>query len=110
MINSNNQSIINDQIMPENEYQDFLETFIIYSQKDLPPYKDPNTPNPRHPFIIKRFKKRYINWRWIKRISYNCQKSKYEFPSIRISHNHKSTKTRMENTKKTRTEKTEKYK
>jgi len=57
MIDSNNQSIINDQIIPENEYRDFLETFIIYSQKDLSPYKDPNTLNPRHPLSLTDLKK-----------------------------------------------------
>lgn len=57
MIDSNNQSIINNQIIPENEYRDFLETFIIYSQKDLSPYKDPNTLNPRHPLLLTDLKK-----------------------------------------------------
>ena len=57
MIESNNQCIINDQIMPENEYRDFLETFIIYSQKDLTPYKNQNTPNPRHPLLLTDLKK-----------------------------------------------------
>lgn len=57
MIDSNNQSIINDQIIPENEYRDFLETFIIYSQKDLSPYKDSNIPNPRHPLLLTDLKK-----------------------------------------------------
>ena len=57
MIDSNNQKIINDQIIPENEYRDFLETFIIYSQKDLSPYKDQNTPNPRHPLLLTDLKK-----------------------------------------------------
>lgn len=33
MIDSNNQSIIIDQIIPENEYRDFLETFIIILTK-----------------------------------------------------------------------------
>ena len=57
MIDSNNQNIINDQIIPENEYRDFLETFIIYSQKDLSPYKDSNTLNPRHPLLLTDLKK-----------------------------------------------------
>ena len=57
MIDSNNQCIINDQIIPKNEYRDFLETFIIYSQKDLSPYKDPNTLNPRHPLLLTELKK-----------------------------------------------------
>ena len=57
MIDSNNQSIINDQIIPENKYRDFLETFIIYSQKDLSPYKDPNKPNPKHPSLLTDLKK-----------------------------------------------------
>ena len=57
MIDSNNQHIINDQIIPESEYRDLLETFIIYSQKDLSAYNDPNTPNPRHPLLLKDLKK-----------------------------------------------------
>ena len=57
MIDSNNQSIINDQIIPEKEYRDFLETFIIYSQKDLSPYKDPKTQNPRHHLLLNDLKK-----------------------------------------------------
>lgn len=57
MLDSNNQSIINDQLMPEEEYRDFLETFIIYSQKDLSIYNDPNTPNPPHPILVPDFKK-----------------------------------------------------
>ena len=38
----------------------FLETFIIYSQKDLSSYKDPNTPNPRHPLLLTDLKKDVI--------------------------------------------------
>ena len=57
MIDSNNQTIMNDQLVPENEYRNLLETFIIYSQKDLSIYKDPNTPNPPHPSLVPDFKK-----------------------------------------------------
>lgn len=62
----------------------FLETFIIYSQKDLSPYKDQNTSNPQHPLLLTDLKKEYINWRWIKRISNNCTESQYEFSPMRI--------------------------
>ena len=46
MLDSNNQSIINDNYIPEKDLSDFLETFIIFSQKDLSIYSDSNTPNP----------------------------------------------------------------
>ena len=52
MLDSNNQAIINDQLIPEDEYRNFLETFITYSQKDLSAYNDSNTPNPRHPSLV----------------------------------------------------------
>ena len=34
-----------------------LETFIIYSLKDLSVYNDPNTPNPPHPLLLPDLKK-----------------------------------------------------
>ena len=37
--------------------RDLLEAFIIYSQKDLSVYQDPNTPNPRHPLLLQDLKK-----------------------------------------------------
>ena len=40
MVDSNNQRIINDQLIPEEEYRDLLETFITYSLKDLSLKKD----------------------------------------------------------------------
>lgn len=57
MVDSNNRIIMNDQLVPEDEYRDLLETFIIYSQKDLSVYGDPNTPNPPHPILVPDFKK-----------------------------------------------------
>ena len=57
MLDSNNQSIINDQLIPEKEYRDFLETFIIYSLKDLSVYNDSNTLNPRHLLLLPDLKK-----------------------------------------------------
>ena len=60
MIDSNNQHIINDQITPESEYRDLLETFIIYSLKDLSVYNDPNTPNPPHPLLLPDLKKQTL--------------------------------------------------
>ena len=72
MVDSNNQMIMNDQLVQEDEYRNLLETFIIYSQKDLSVYQDPNTPNPPHPLLLPDLKKRHSNWRWISGISCNC--------------------------------------
>lgn len=79
MIDSNNQSIINDQIMPENEYRDFLETFIIYSQKDLSPYKDPNTPNPIHTLLLTDLKKDTLIGDGLKEYPIIAQKANMDF-------------------------------
>ena len=57
MLDSNNQRIINDQLVPENEYRDLLETFITFSLKDLSVYNDPNTPNPPHHLLLPDLKK-----------------------------------------------------
>lgn len=57
MLDSTNQNIINDQLIPEKEYREFLETFILYSLKDLSAYNDPNTPNPPHPSLLPDLKK-----------------------------------------------------
>ena len=57
MVDSNNQMIMNDQLVREDEYRNLLETFIIYSQKDLSVYQDPNTPNPPHPLLLPDLKK-----------------------------------------------------
>ena len=57
MVDSNNQKIINDQLIPEEEYRDLLETFITYSLKDLSIYKNPNKPNPPHPILLPDLKK-----------------------------------------------------
>ena len=57
MVDSNNQRIINDQLIPEEEYRDLLETFITYSLKDLSIYKNPEKPNPPHPLLLPDLKK-----------------------------------------------------
>ena len=57
MVDSNNQRIINDQLIPEEEYRDLLETFITYSLKDLSIYKDSEKPNPPHPILLPDLKK-----------------------------------------------------
>ena len=57
MLDSNNRRIINDQLVPANEYRDLLETFITFSLKDLSVYNDPNTPNPPHPLLLPDLKK-----------------------------------------------------
>ena len=51
IVDSNNQRIINNQLIPEDEYRDLLETFITYSLKDLSIYKNPNKPHPPHPIL-----------------------------------------------------------
>ena len=70
MVDSNNQRIINDQLIPEEEYRDLLETFITYSLKDLSIYKNPEKTQSTTSTFIARFKKRYLDWGRIKRISY----------------------------------------
>lgn len=57
MVDSNNQRIINVQLIPEEEYRDLLETFITYSLKDLSIYKDSEKPNPPHPILLPDLKK-----------------------------------------------------
>ena len=57
MIDSTNQKIINDQLIPEDKYRELLEPFILYSLKDLSVYNDPNTPNPTHPSLLPDLKK-----------------------------------------------------
>ena len=57
MVDSNNQRIINDQLIPEEEYRELLETFITYSLKDLSIYKDSEKPNPPHPILLPDLKK-----------------------------------------------------
>lgn len=57
MVDSNNQRIINDQLIPEEEYRDLLETFITYSLKDLSVYKNLNKPNPPHHILLPDLKK-----------------------------------------------------
>ena len=57
MLDSNNQYIINDNIIPEKDLSEFLETFITFSLKDLSVYRDPNTPNPRSYLFLPNLKK-----------------------------------------------------
>ena len=57
MVDSNNQRIINNQLIPEEKYRDLLETFITYSLKDLSAYNDPDKPNPPHPILLPDLKK-----------------------------------------------------
>lgn len=57
MLDSTNQNIINDQLIPEKEYREFLETFIRYSLKDLSIYSNPDTPKPIHTSLLPDLKK-----------------------------------------------------
>ena len=111
MIDSNNQSIINDSNNARKmNIEIFLETFIIYSQKDLSPYKDPNTPNPRHPLLLTDLKKDTLIGDGLKEYPIIAQKANMDFHPMWISYNHEPTTTRMENTKTTKTEKNKEIK
>lgn len=110
MIDSNNQSIINDQIIPENEYRDFLETFIIYTQKDLSPYKDPNILNLTYPLLLTDLKKDTLTEDGLKEYPIIAKKANMDFHPCGFHIIINQRKTHMENTKKTITEKTKKYK
>ena len=111
MIDSNNQSIINDSNNARKmNIEIFLETFIIYSQKDLSPYKDPNTPNPRHPLLLTDLKKDTLIGDGLKEYPIIAQKANMDFHPMWISYNHEPTTTRMEKTKKTKTEKNKEIK
>lgn len=57
MLDSTNQKIINDQLISEDQYREFLETFITYSLKDLSIYNNSDTPNPPHPLLLPNLKK-----------------------------------------------------
>ncbi len=57
MLDSTNKNIINDQLISEEEYREFLELFIMYSLKDYSTYNDHNTPNPPHPSLLPDLKK-----------------------------------------------------
>ena len=57
MLDSNNQSIINDNYIPEKDFPDFLEDFITFSLKDLSIYSDPNIPNPQSHLSLPDLKK-----------------------------------------------------
>ena len=57
LLDSTNQSIINDNIMPEKDFSDYLEDFINYSLKDLSVYHNPTTPNPPHPLLLTDLRK-----------------------------------------------------
>ena len=60
MIDSNTQRIINTNIFPEETYRQHLETFIIYSMKDLSIYNDSNTPNPLSPLSLPDLEKHVL--------------------------------------------------
>ena len=80
MIDSNNQSIINDSNNARKmNIEIFLETFIIYSQKDLSPYKDQNTPNPRHPLLLTDLKKDTLIGDGLKEYPIIAQKANMDF-------------------------------
>ena len=87
--------------MPKSEYRDLLETFIIYSQKDLSAYNDPNTPNPRHPLLLKDLKKHTQIGDGLPEYPKITKKSKHGFPSLQIPYYDESTQTIMEKTKNT---------
>ena len=79
MLDSNNQRIINDQLIPEKDYREFLEIFIIYSLKDLSVYKDPNTPNPPHPLLLPDLKKDTLIGDGLKEYPNIAKKANIEF-------------------------------
>ena len=65
--------------MPEEEYRDFLETFIIYSQKDLSIYNDPKTPNPINHLSLPDFKKNTLIGAGLKEYPAIAKKANMEF-------------------------------
>lgn len=79
MVDSNNQMIMNEQLIREEEYRDFLETFIIYSQKDLSVYSDPNTPNPMNHLFLADFKKNTLIGDGLKEYPTIAQKANMNF-------------------------------
>ena len=79
MLDSNNRMIMNNQLVPETEYREFLETFIIYSQKDLSVYKDPNTPNPPHLLLVPDFKKETLIGDGLREYPTIAQKANMDF-------------------------------
>ena len=79
MVDSNNQRIINDQLIPEEEYRDLLETFITYSLKDLSIYKNPNKPNPPHPILLSDLKKDTLIGDGLKEYPHIAKKNNMDF-------------------------------
>lgn len=79
MVDSNNQRIINDQLIPEEEYRDLLETFITYSLKDLSIYKNPDKPNPPHPILLPDLKKDTLIGDGLKEYPHIAKKNNMDF-------------------------------
>lgn len=77
MLDSTNQKIINDQLISEDQYREFLETFITYSLKDLSIYNNPDTPNPLHPSSLPDLKKHTLTGVWFTGVSFHYKKSQY---------------------------------
>ena len=101
MVDSNNQRIINDQLIPEEEYRDLLETFITYSLKDLSSYNNPDKPNPPHPILLPDLKKDTLIGDGLKEYPTIAKKNNMDFHPCGFHKNHELKKTHMENTKKT---------
>lgn len=99
MVDSNNQRIINDQIVLEDEYRDLLEAFIIYSQKNLSIYQDPNTPNPRHPLLLQDLKKHTLIGDGLAEYPAIAKKANMDFHPMCIPQNNEPTTTHMEYSK-----------
>ena len=101
MLDSNNRRIINDQLVPANEYRDLLETFITFSLKDLSVYNNPNTPNPPHPLLLPDLKKDTLIGDGLSEYPNIAKKNNMNFHPCGFHKNHESKNTRMEKTKNT---------
>ena len=101
IVDSNNQRIINNQLIPEDEYRDLLETFITYSLKDLSIYKNPNKPHPPHLILLPDLKKDTLIGDGLKEYPNIAKKNNMDFHPCGFHKIMKSKKTHMENTKKT---------
>ena len=104
------KKIINDQLIPEDEYRQFLETFIIYSLKDLSVYSDPNTPNPPNPLLLPDLKKHTLTGDGLPEYPSIAQKANMYFHPCVFHINYEPAKTRMEKRKQNKKEKTSKRK
>ena len=101
MVDSNNQRIINDQLIPEEEYRDLLETFITYSLKDLSSYNNPDKPNPPHPILLPDLKKDTLIGDGLKEYPTIAKKNNMDFHPCGFHKIMNQRKPHMENTKKT---------